>query len=73
MPLSNEHKLNAALFIHSALSTQLHRWTGLSTDGTGENCQAAGLEWDNEKAHSALYDAEKKPSCFVDSQSLETT
>ncbi|MGZ8917772.1 MAG: ribonuclease T, partial [Methylobacter sp.] len=26
--------------------------------------QAAGLEWDNEKAHSALYDAEQTAEIF---------
>jgi ribonuclease T len=26
--------------------------------------QTAGLEWDNEKAHSALYDAEKTAELF---------
>jgi ribonuclease T len=26
--------------------------------------QAAGMEWDNEKAHSALYDAEKTAELF---------
>jgi len=52
-------------FIRSAPSTRRHWGLGLSADVLAKIAQAAGLEWDNEKAHSALYDCRKTPSCFV--------